>query len=80
MTDRRISLVSDAAVAGVAAAQPIFGQVAEHKPTRSYPGFGRFWEPDPMSIIHTQSATLAAAPVCFVPKSAPFRCCPSSAS
>lgn len=80
MTDRGSFFVFDAVVVGVAAAQPIRGQVAGDKPIRSYLSSRRFLEPDPMSIIHAQFTYLAAVPVRFVPKCAPFRCCPSFVS
>ena len=48
--------------------------------TRSYHGLGRSCAPDSMSIIYIQFTSLAALPVRFVLESAPFHCCPSSAS
>jgi hypothetical protein len=47
--------------------------------TKSYTGFGSCRQPDPMFIVHTQTASIAAGPVRFLLNSAPSRCCPSSA-
>jgi len=43
--------------------------------TKNYPGFRRSWGPDLMIFALIKPASIAAVPVRFVPRSAPFRCC-----